>query len=355
MKPQLSVIIPVFKVEDYLERCVKSVLTQDYRDLEVILVDDGSPDRCPQICDELAETDERIIVIHKPNGGLSSARNAGIEKATGEYLAFLDSDDQWAEGKLKTLMSEVVQSSADIVFYASRSIYEDGALYQRAESNFFTGVFRTTDSVNLYKELIDSGNLHESACTKIVKRNFILDNGLKFKSGMLCEDTEWMFRVLRTADNVAISSVPLFICTENRAGSITNTASTRSIRDMLSIIEGSLAFYSNSDSITKQYELAHCAYLWSICVGLYNTIPSTPPLRQTGVRGMPSTDRKEIRTRLCVVAKSLDLNSHPKSRKVSMVYRLLGFRFTANILGLYLKLLRKNLVNKKKPVNGKEN
>ena len=82
--PFLSVIIPIYKVEDYLERCVKSVLNQDFKDIEVILVDDGSPDRCPQICDEFAKTDERIKVLHKPNGGLSSARNAGIEIAVGE-------------------------------------------------------------------------------------------------------------------------------------------------------------------------------------------------------------------------------------------------------------------------------
>ena len=86
--PKLSVIIPVYKVEDYLERCVRSVLNQSYKDVELVLVDDGSPDRCPQICDELATEDGRIKVVHKKNGGLASARNEGIKNATGEYLAF---------------------------------------------------------------------------------------------------------------------------------------------------------------------------------------------------------------------------------------------------------------------------
>ena len=106
MNPKLSVIIPIYKVENYLERCVKSVLNQDYRDFEVILVDDGSPDRCPQICDDLARMDDRIVVVHKTNGGLSAARNSGIEIAKGEYLVFLDSDDQWAEDKLRPLMEQ---------------------------------------------------------------------------------------------------------------------------------------------------------------------------------------------------------------------------------------------------------
>ena len=91
--PKVSVVIPVYKVEQYLRRCVDSVLAQTLSDLEIILVDDGSPDHCPEICDEYASKHENIRVIHKPNGGLASARNAGMKVATGQYLFFLDSDD----------------------------------------------------------------------------------------------------------------------------------------------------------------------------------------------------------------------------------------------------------------------
>ena len=89
----ISVIIPVYKVEDYIHRCVDSVLTQTYGNLEIILVDDGSPDRCGEICDEYAAKDKRVVSIHKKNGGLSDARNAGMEVCEGEYITFLDSDD----------------------------------------------------------------------------------------------------------------------------------------------------------------------------------------------------------------------------------------------------------------------
>ncbi len=94
--PLISVIVPVYKVEDYLPRCVQSLLAQTYPNLEIYLVDDGSPDRCGILCDEFAAADSRIRVIHKENGGLSSARNAGIDVAQGEYLGFVDSDD-WVE------------------------------------------------------------------------------------------------------------------------------------------------------------------------------------------------------------------------------------------------------------------
>ena len=114
MKPLISVIIPVYKVEAYLTACVESVLAQTYQNFEIILVDDGSPDNCPQMCDEFAARDSRIRVIHKPNGGLSSARNAGIDGAKGEYLAFLDSDDLWTPLFLERLYQAIGETGADL-------------------------------------------------------------------------------------------------------------------------------------------------------------------------------------------------------------------------------------------------
>ena len=104
MKEKLiSVIIPIYKVEQYLDECVESIIKQTYKNLEIILVDDGSPDGCPQMCDEWARKDERIRVVHKKNGGLSSARNAGLDVATGEYVSFVDSDDFIATDALRSL------------------------------------------------------------------------------------------------------------------------------------------------------------------------------------------------------------------------------------------------------------
>lgn len=113
MQPLISVIIPVYKVEAYLCPCVESVLAQTYQNIEIILVDDGSPDNCPRICDEYAASDPRIRVIHKENGGLSSARNAGIEAAKGEFLAFLDSDDLWSPLFLERLYQAIAETDAD--------------------------------------------------------------------------------------------------------------------------------------------------------------------------------------------------------------------------------------------------
>ena len=123
---KLSIVIPVYRVETTLDRCVESVVTQDYDDFEIILVDDGSPDRCPQLCDEWARRDPRISVIHKPNGGLSDARNAGIDVARGDFLTFIDSDDYIAPHTLSQLMP--LTDEADLIEYPIRQFPETSYL-----------------------------------------------------------------------------------------------------------------------------------------------------------------------------------------------------------------------------------
>lgn len=126
MEIKLSVIIPIYKVEKYLNMCVDSVLSQDFQSIEVILVDDGSPDLSPQICDNYLEVDSRIKVIHKKNGGLSDARNAGLKEAKGEYVIFLDSDDYWIDQSLlSNIFYNPIYSDSDVIFF-ERTSFIDG-------------------------------------------------------------------------------------------------------------------------------------------------------------------------------------------------------------------------------------
>ena len=110
----VSIIVPVYKVEKYLDKCIESIVGQTYENLEIILVDDGSPDNCPAMCDRWAEKDSRIKVIHKENGGLSSARNAGLDACTGEYIYFLDSDDYIAENCIEMLFNTIISDGSDM-------------------------------------------------------------------------------------------------------------------------------------------------------------------------------------------------------------------------------------------------
>ena len=121
----VSVIVPIYKVEDYLDECVKSIVGQTYKNIEIILVDDGSPDHCPQKCDEWAKKDLRISVVHKQNGGLSSARNAGIYNANGKYIMFVDADDTIKSNTVENMVNIITQEQSDAVIPMSYyKVYE---------------------------------------------------------------------------------------------------------------------------------------------------------------------------------------------------------------------------------------
>ena len=131
-KPMISIIVPVYNVESYLADCVDSITAQTFKDIEIILVDDGSPDSCGQICDDYAKTDKRIRVIHKQNGGLSDARNAGIQLASGRYLGFIDSDDYIATDMFERLYNSIIETDSDIAMcYAANFI--DGSIAELDE------------------------------------------------------------------------------------------------------------------------------------------------------------------------------------------------------------------------------
>ena len=127
--PEVSIIVPIYNVEKYLDRCMQSLLNQTLKDIEIIMVDDGSPDRCPQMCDEYAKNDSRIKVVHKKNGGLGYARNSGLDVATGEYVAFIDSDDYTSTEAYETLYDEAKRGDFDIVYAGYMGFKSSGATF----------------------------------------------------------------------------------------------------------------------------------------------------------------------------------------------------------------------------------
>ena len=129
-KPFFSIIVPIYKVEQYLEKCINSILVQTLYRFELVLVDDGSPDNCGKICDVFAAKDNRIRVVHKKNGGLSSARNAGIDVCVGSYVIFIDSDDFWDdENALRKIYSNLLESNAELLVFPAKRYYEKNDTY----------------------------------------------------------------------------------------------------------------------------------------------------------------------------------------------------------------------------------
>lgn len=208
----ISVIVPVYNVEKYLDRCVKSILSQSFSDFELLLVDDGSPDRCGELCDEYAKGDSRIKAFHKRNGGLSDARNFGIEKALGEYLMFVDSDDYIHEQMLETLHRLITENDADLAVCSAMDVFEGKEVTQVREIREFT--LNKTES---YKYMLRGDGL-PSACNKLYKRQTVGE--VRFPVGKLYEDGFFTPQILKRVEKTAVTSRPMYYYFR-RADSIT--------------------------------------------------------------------------------------------------------------------------------------
>lgn len=200
----LSVIIPIYKVEEYIDRCVKSVLNQNLKDIEIILVDDGSPDRCPEICDDYALKDSRIKVIHKENGGLSDARNAGIDAATGKYIVLVDSDDFIVENSLEKIIP-FTKNNPDIIVCDGETI---GQEYRLRHFDEFRELSLSGDEFLHYAMI--KGHMTMIAWLNIYKKDFLDKNSLRFRYGILHEDEEFTPRAFLKADSVVYSGVDFY-------------------------------------------------------------------------------------------------------------------------------------------------
>lgn len=332
----LSIIIPVYKVEKYLRQCVDSIISQNLKDIEIILVDDGSPDNCPIMCDEYAKEYSNISVIHKPNGGLSSARNTGIDNATGEYIMFLDSDDWWNPSvNVKNILESVHSHPETEMFLLSSLDYIEGmGFYKRKEHQNLSYI--STDSVlSYYNGLLNNGNLEVHAATKILKTSFIKNNNLYFKKGICGEDNEWMIRILRCLNAVQIINEPIYIYRSGRVGSITNTIKIKNIQDLLEIINDSIFYHNQNPNFeVKNLEFCFCAYLWFTALGLSNQLSTH--------------DKNTLKPLFKETAFICKYSNSPKTKLAYTAYKLLGLTVTSKLLGKYINLKSKKSINKTK-------
>lgn len=260
ISPFFSIIIPVYKVEKYLHECVDSILNQDFTDLEVILVDDGSPDSCPLICDAYAQADPRVKVIHRENGGLSAARNSGLDQAKGEYVLFLDSDDYYlSDSFLSAAHSRVVETEADILFHRRRRYEEATGRMEEAPVPYSAEITAEKDVGKLYKLLAQQDQLDASAALKVIRRKFLTGNEHYFEEGLLSEDVEWFFRVSKYVKRAAVLNHAAY-CYRLREGSITHTKSKKHIMDMVYIVSKHADWLKTEDR-SKELTAALLSYL----------------------------------------------------------------------------------------------
>ena len=198
-QPLINVIVPVYKVEPYLDKCISSIVNQTYKNLEIILVDDGSPDSCPAMCDAWAEKDSRIRVIHKTNGGLSDARNAGMTVATGELMAFVDSDDWIAPDMYEYLYQRLTEDNSDIAACGVQMVWEN-----KTPSRMLTRDGNCVlNQEEAMRAIIEESWLKQPVWYKLYKTALVRD--ILFPKGKCHEDVFWSYQAVGKAKKVSIS------------------------------------------------------------------------------------------------------------------------------------------------------
>ena len=218
MKPLISVIVPVYNVEEYVERCIRSILEQSYSNMEIILVDDGSTDNSSKICDLYAKKDNRIVVLHKENGGLSDARNAGIELIKGDYLTFIDSDDWVEKDYLEYLFELIDNNKTDVSICDFNYVDNEGKLFNSPSNDKKIYVWNQKDAI---QQILNGNKIVTSSTGKLYKVYFFKELNLRFPVGRLFEDIPVSYDVLLNAKSVSYGNRALYNY-YYRPGSISN-------------------------------------------------------------------------------------------------------------------------------------
>lgn len=325
---KFSIIIPVYNVERYLNECVESVLSQTFTDFEILLIDDGSPDKSGVMCDEWAKKDSRIRVFHQENQGLSGARNTGIRNAIGDYLQFLDSDDWWASADvLQSISDRLDLTAADVLSYNYRKSY-GGKLTDPAFSA------ETRDHSNRecgsLEYLVSRSLWVTGACNKAIKRELFGNGELFFRKGITSEDIDWTLRLALQADSFDYCNAVAFVYRQ-REGSISHSISPKALECLCSNVEECVRLLQNSASDKARILEPFVAYQYATLLHNYAS--------QNSYDRAPSLD-----TRVRAMLPLLKSSENNKVRFINLSTSLLGFKLTLVLLRTRQKLI--NLIRR---------
>ncbi len=317
-----SIIIPVYNAEAYLDECIESILKQTYSDFELILVDDGSKDSSPAMLDGYAACDDRVRVIHKPNGGQSTARNAGLAIATGEYIAHLDSDDFFLHDRVLTEIAEACAASPDIVAFKYKKYFDSTGEYGTCAYSFAD---IPTDRFNrTVRCLVEKDAFFCSAWSKVVRHSILRDHNIRFDEHSRCEDMDWYFNVILHSRTMALVD-DVMVGYRQRSNSVTASGSVKTIDQFLTFFD---VWTPRVDALQdEELREALRSALAKLFVNLmisYNA--QADPTKKTRLK------------KLTHYAGLLKYNLNPRVRKIRSLQRLIGFRATMLALRVAVKM-----------------
>lgn len=328
MSPQISVIIPIYNVGKYLHQCIESVIKQSYRDIEIILVNDGSQDNSPQICEEFAKNDNRVVVIHKENGGLSDARNTGIKIAKGEYIIFLDSDDYWeGNDSLEHIVYYIKDSRADVLSFGYNKYFEENKSVKIVSCIGDREYIIRSSKEKAFNYMVEKYLYISSSCCKIVKKDIIMKNNIFFIKGSTAEDIEWSARIAIAANKFDYYPRNLYIYRQ-REGSITKNIKLGNVNCLQDNITLCLN-YAEQIKDTFFYESFMSYVSYQYITLLANSFK------------LSRTERKYILDKMVKHTYLLEYGTNKKVKMIRAIKRVFGF------YGMYF-LLHRYFISKKK-------
>lgn len=308
--PKITIIVPVYNTETYLDKCIDSLVNQTYQNLEIILVDDGSPDLCPQKCDEWSEKDKRIKIIHKSNGGLSDARNAGIEISTGEFIMFVDSDDFVDVNIVEDLYTLQKKTDSDIVcggFYK----YIKGSVY-KIYNEFITSELVEFTSMEQLGNMLNS-ETDCSSCGKLYKRSLISNH--RFIKNRYNEDIIFLFEVYANCTKIIYTNKRYYYYRDTE-GSITHILSEKTMHVIKNMLEMEQMAIENKMPIMEEMKNYKCR----TCLELGYAIQRV----NAGTRFLEESNyvKKYIKQHLLYIIKSPKYNLKDLIHAIIMLIRL---------------------------------
>lgn len=318
---KVSVIIPVYNVKPYLERCVQSVLRQTHKDLEIILVDDGSTDGSSELCDHLASSDQRIRIIHQENQGLSGARNTGIRQATGDFIIFIDSDDEWLLDDGLDTLTQHCDNDTDLITFKTVDIWSQNRRTYPQDYDV-ESISQLPDAQAIFSHLVLTQQLQIGACIIMVRRSILVENHLYFLSGLISEDVYWSMQLWQHVRKVKILNLP-FYGYYHRAASLSTSPSIRVDRSYDKIFTD-WKEKCRQGCVNAEAILAYMANLWVSRGYKYHQLQTN--------------DKPEV---LAILKRHADLLNHattPKARRTAKMVSVFGVKQTFVLLGIYWRL-----------------
>ena len=324
--PKISIIIPVYNVGKYLEQCVESILSQAFSDYEVILVDDGSTDNSGSICDLYSGKYVQVLTIHKENGGLSDARNVGLQHATGEFILFVDADDYIFSDSLAAINISIEETpDVDVVFLEAVKVFEDGSTISLGDGYQKDSIKEKTHE-EVIAHISKLPKFPGSACTKLIRRSLINEHSIFFKKGLLAEDIDWTVRLLLAARKYNYCQNDYYYYRQNREGSITNTVNINKLYSLIYIIKKWSRKMHQEPPISElqKYINAFMAYEYLVLLNAYS--------------GLNREAKKMVEADVKAYSWLLSENEIKKVKIARFLNGVLGLEAASAFLRLYVKL-----------------